>query len=36
MLLSGFVDDESQRKTALGVASKVRGVHDVRDGMAVK
>jgi len=36
VLLSGFVEDEGQRKTALGVASKVHGVHDVKDGMAVK
>jgi len=36
VLLSGFVEDENQRKTALRVASKVHGVHDVKDGMSVK
>jgi hyperosmotically inducible protein len=36
VLLSGFVDDDKQRRTALGVASKVHGVHEVKDGMVVK
>ena len=36
VLLSGFVEDEGQRKTALGVASRVHGVQAVKDGMSVK
>jgi hyperosmotically inducible protein len=36
VLLSGFVQDDQQRKKALLVASKVTGVHEVKDAMAVK
>jgi osmotically-inducible protein OsmY len=36
VLLSGFVQDEEQRKKALLVASKVGGVASVRDGMTVR
>ena len=36
VLLSGFVKDEAQRKTAVQVASKVSGVTSVKDGLAVR
>ena len=36
VLLSGFVQDDEQRKKALLVASKVAGVHEVKDGMTVR
>ena len=36
VLLSGFVQDEEQRRKALLVASKVDGVHQIKDGMTVK
>jgi len=36
VLLSGFVQDDQQRKKALLVASKVAGVHEVKDGMTVR
>ena len=36
VLLSGWVEDDNQRKAALRVASKVHGVQVVKDGMAVK
>lgn len=36
VLLSGFVESDVQRKQALLVASKVQGVHDVKDGMSLK
>jgi len=34
--LSGWVDNEAQRKKALQVASRVEGVKEVKDGMSVK
>jgi hyperosmotically inducible periplasmic protein len=36
VLLSGFVQDDQQRKKALLVASKVEGVREVKDGMTVR
>jgi hyperosmotically inducible protein len=36
VLLSGFVANDTQRKQALLVASKVQGVQEVKDGMTVK
>jgi hyperosmotically inducible protein len=36
VLLSGWVDNEEQRKTALNVARHVDGVVEVRDGMNVR
>lgn len=36
VLLSGFVKDEDQRKTALKVATSVGGVTRVKDGLAVR
>jgi hyperosmotically inducible protein len=36
VLLSGFVDDEEQKKRALKVASLVEGVVEVRDGLSVR
>jgi hyperosmotically inducible protein len=36
VLLSGFVQDDEQRKKALLVASKVSGVASVKDGMTVR
>jgi hyperosmotically inducible protein len=36
VLLSGFVQDDAQRKKAFLVASKVEGVHSVKDGMTVR
>ncbi len=34
--LSGWVEDEAQRKKALRVASRVEGVKEVKDGMSIK
>ena len=36
VVLSGFVDSEAQRETALRVARKIEGVREVKDGMMVK
>ncbi len=36
VLLSGFVDDAKQRDKAIQVASAVRGVTQVKDGLALK
>ena len=36
VLLSGFVRDEQQRSTAIQVASSVKGVASVKDGMIVR
>lgn len=36
VLLSGFVDNAEQKKTALLVASRVEGVKDVKDGLHVR
>ena len=36
VLLSGFVNDAKQRDQALQVASSVRGVVDVKDGLTLK
>ena len=36
VVLSGIVDSETQRQTALRVARKVDGVRDVKDGLIVK
>jgi len=36
VLLSGFIDTESERKKALQVASSVQGVTGVKDGLVVK
>lgn len=36
VLLSGFVDDAKQRDKAIQVASSVRGVVEVKDGLALK
>ncbi len=36
VLLSGFVDDAKQRARAIQVASSVKGVVGVRDGLALK
>lgn len=36
VLLSGFVDDAKQRDKAIQVASAVRGVVEVKDGLALK
>lgn len=36
VLLSGFVDNESQIKKAIQVASSVQGVHSVKNGLAIK
>ena len=34
--LSGWVENEAQRKKALQVASRVEGVKEVKDGMSIK
>ena len=34
--LSGWVENETQRKKALQVASRVAGVKEVKDGMSIK
>jgi hyperosmotically inducible protein len=36
VLLSGWVENEAQRKKALQVASRVEGVKQVKDGMTLK
>ena len=36
VLLSGFVENDAQRKKALQVASTVDGVKEVKDGMTIK
>jgi osmotically-inducible protein OsmY len=36
VLLSGFVDNEEQKKMALKVASLVEGVVEVKDGLSVR
>jgi len=36
VLLSGFVDDATQKRKALLVASRVEGVKDVKDGLQVR
>lgn len=36
VFLSGFVDTEDQKKRAAGIASRVEGVREVRDGLNVR
>jgi hyperosmotically inducible periplasmic protein len=36
VLLSGFVADDAQKKKALLVASRIEGVRDVEDGLAIR
>ena len=36
VLLSGFVDNEEQKRRAVEVASRITGVREVRDGLSVR
>jgi osmotically-inducible protein OsmY len=36
VMLSGFIRDEQQRSKAIQVASSVKGVTSVKDGMVVR